>query len=215
MGLINFILHIDSHMVNIVNNFGDWTYLILFLIVFIETGLVIMPFLPGDSLIFASAALAANPAYNLHPLLLFFIFFLAAVLGDSLNYEIGEHLGQFATEQKHLKKLIKKENLDEAHEFFEKHGGKTIAFGRFIPIIRTFVPFVAGSGTMSYRHFLTYNVIGAFSWVGICALAGHWFGNIPAVQEHFTLIILGIVIVSLIPVIIASLRGRKKDTEKS
>lgn len=210
MSLVDFIIHIDHHMVNIVNNFGLWTYLILFLIIFIETGVVILPFLPGDSLIFAAMALAANPDYGLIPLALFVIFFAAAVFGDSMNYEIGEHFGQFATENKYLSKLINKEHLDEAHAFFEKHGGKTIAIGRFIPLIRTFVPFVAGSGTMKYTKFLKFNVLGAFLWVLVCSLAGYLFGNIPVVQEHFSMIILGIVLVSLIPVLITALKGRKK-----
>ncbi|MFC6322972.1 DedA family protein [Companilactobacillus baiquanensis] len=212
MSLVDFILHIDHHMVNIVNNFGLWTYLILFLIIFIETGVVILPFLPGDSLIFAAMALAANPDYGLIPLALFVIFFAAATLGDSMNYEIGEHFGQFATENKYLSKLINKEHLDEAHAFFEKHGGKTIAIGRFIPLIRTFVPFVAGSGTMKYTKFLKFNVLGAFLWVLVCSLAGYLFGNIPVVQEHFSMIILGIVLVSLIPVLITALKGRKKKS---
>lgn len=210
MSLVDFILHIDSHMVNIVNNFGLWTYLILFLIIFIETGVVILPFLPGDSLIFAAMALAANPKYDLSSIALFFIFLFAAVIGDSMNYEIGEHFGKFATENRVLSKLINKEHLDEAHAFFEKHGGKTIAIGRFIPLIRTFVPFVAGSGTMHYRKFLEFNVLGAFLWVLVCSLAGHLFGNIPAVQEHFSMIILGIVLVSLIPILITALRNHKK-----
>ncbi|WP_211331291.1 DedA family protein [Companilactobacillus insicii] len=210
MSLVDFILHIDSHMINIVNNFGLWTYLILFLIIFIETGVVILPFLPGDSLIFAAMALAANPKYDLSSIGLFFIFLFAAVIGDSMNYEIGEHFGKFATENRYLSKLINKEHLDEAHAFFEKHGGKTIAIGRFIPLIRTFVPFVAGSGTMHYRKFLEFNVLGAFLWVLICSLAGHLFGNIPAVQEHFSMIILGIVLVSLIPVLITALKNHKK-----
>ncbi|AUI72728.1 VTT domain-containing protein [Companilactobacillus alimentarius] len=210
MNLVDFILHIDSHMVNIVNNFGLWTYLIMFLIIFIETGVVILPFLPGDSLIFAAMALAANPQYGLHSWLLFVIFLAAAVLGDSMNYEIGEHFGQFATENKYLSKLINKEHLHDAHLFFQKHGGKTIAIGRFIPLIRTFVPFVAGSGTMHYRTFLKFNFIGAFLWVLVCSIAGHLFGNIPAVQEHFSMIILGIILVSLVPVLITALKNRRK-----
>ncbi|GEO79087.1 membrane protein [Companilactobacillus mindensis] len=210
MGLIDFVLHIDSHLVNIVNNFGIWTYLILFLIIFIETGVVILPFLPGDSLIFAAMALAANPKYGLITWLMFLIFLTAAVLGDSLNYEIGEHFGEYATRNKYLSKLINKDHLDEAHAFFEKNGGKTIAIGRFIPLIRTFVPFVAGSGTMHYGSFLKYNFIGAFLWVLVCSVAGHLFGNIPVVQEHFSMIILGIVLISLIPVLITALKNRKK-----
>ncbi len=211
-GLIDFILHIDSHLVNIVNNFGLWTYLILFVIIFIETGVVILPFLPGDSLIFAAMALAANPKYGLISWVLFILFLAAAVLGDSMNYEIGEHFGEYATRNKYLSKLINKEHLHDAHVFFEKHGGKTIAIGRFIPLIRTFVPFVAGSGTMHYGTFLKFNFIGAFLWVTICSLAGHLFGNIPAVQEHFSLIIIGIVLVSLVPVLITALKNKRKKS---
>ncbi|MCH4010327.1 DedA family protein [Companilactobacillus sp.] len=213
MSLVDFILHIDHHMVNIVNNFGIWTYLILFLIIFIETGVVILPFLPGDSLIFAAMALAANPKYGLIPWILFIVFLAAAVLGDSMNYEIGEHFGEFATRNKYLSKLINKEHLDEAHAFFKKHGGKTIAIGRFIPLIRTFVPFVAGSGTMHYGRFLKFNLLGGFLWVLLCSLAGFLFGNIPAVQEHFSIIIIGIVVISVIPIFITAIRNRKKPVE--
>lgn len=210
MQLVDFILHIDKHLANMVGNFGVWTYVILFLIIFIETGLVIFPFLPGDSLIFAAAALSANAHAKLNVWILFILFLIAAVVGDSVNYEIGEHFSHYATKQSLLKRLIKQEHLDDAHKFFERHGGKTIALGRFVPIIRTFVPFVAGSGSMHYRRFLIYNVIGATAWVGICTAAGYWFGNIPAVQEHFSLIIMGIVLVSVIPVAIAALNKRKK-----
>lgn len=213
MGLVDFILHIDHHMVNIVNNFGIWTYLILFLIIFIETGVIILPFLPGDSLIFAAMALAANPKYGLIPWILFLVFLVAAVLGDSLNYEIGEHFGEFATRNKYLSKLINKEHLDEAHAFFQKHGGKTIAIGRFIPLIRTFVPFVAGSGTMHYGKFLKFNLLGGFLWVLLCSAAGFLFGNIPAVQEHFSIIVIGIVVISMVPILITALRNRKKTAE--
>lgn len=213
MGLVDFILHIDHHMVNIVNNFGIWTYLILFLIIFIETGVVILPFLPGDSLIFAAMALAANPSYGLSPWILFMVFLIAAVLGDSLNYEIGEHFGEFATKNKYLSKLINKEHLDEAHAFFQRHGGKTIAIGRFIPLIRTFVPFVAGSGTMHYGKFLKFNLLGGFLWVLLCSTAGFLFGNIPAVQEHFSIIVIGIVVISVIPIFITAIRNRRKPAE--
>lgn len=213
MGLVDFILHIDHHMINIVNDFGVWTYLVLFLIIFIETGVVILPFLPGDSLIFAAMALAANPSYGLSPWLLALAFLVAAVLGDSLNYEIGEHFGEFAVKNKYLGKLINKEHLDDAHRFFKKHGGKTIAIGRFIPLIRTFVPFVAGSGTMHYGKFLKYNLLGGFLWVLLCSSAGYLFGNIPAVQEHFSMIVIGIVIISLIPILVTALRNRKKTAE--
>jgi membrane-associated protein len=200
-------------MVNIVNNFGVWTYLILFLIIFIETGVVILPFLPGDSLIFAAMALAANAKYGLSPWILFVVFLAAAVLGDSLNYEIGEHFGEFATKNRVLSKLINQERLEEAHAFFKKHGGKTIAIGRFIPIIRTFVPFVAGSGTMHYGRFLKFNLLGGFLWVLLCSLAGFLFGNIPVVQDHFSIIIIGIVVISVIPIFVTAFRNRRKTAE--
>lgn len=211
MQLIDFILHIDTHLAGMVGNFGVWTYVFIFLIIFIETGLVIFPFLPGDSLIFAAAALSANVHAKLDVWVLLVIFIVAAVLGDSLNYEIGEHLSHYATKQSFLKKFINQDHLDDAHRFFERHGGKTIALGRFVPIIRTFVPFVAGSGSMHYRHFLIYNVIGATLWVGICTGAGYWFGNYPIVQEHFSLIIIGIIIVSVVPVAIVGLNNKRKN----
>lgn len=167
MALVDFILHIDKHLASMVGNFGIWTYVILFAIIFIETGLVIFPFLPGDSLIFAAAALSANAHAKLNVWILLIIFIVAAVLGDSVNYELGEHFSNYATKQSFLKRFINQERLLEAHNFFERHGGKTIAIGRFIPFIRTFVPFVAGSGSMHYRRFLIYNVLGASLWVGI------------------------------------------------
>ncbi|GKQ42080.1 membrane protein [Companilactobacillus sp. RD055328] len=212
MQLIDFILHVDEHLASMVGDFGVWTYVILFAIVFVETGLVIFPFLPGDSLIFAAAALAANEHAKLNVWLLLLTFFTAAVIGDSVNYEIGEHLSEYATKQSFLKKFINQEHLDAAHKFFEKHGGKTIAIGRFIPFIRTFVPFVAGSGSMHYRRFLIYNVFGATLWVGIFTVCGYWFGNIPTVQEHFSLIVIGIIIVSVLPAAIAALNSRKKKS---
>lgn len=155
-------------------------------------------------------ALAAIPKYGLSPWLLALIFLVAAVLGDSLNYEIGEHFGEYATRNKYLSKLINKEHLDDAHRFFKKHGGKTIAIGRFIPLIRTFVPFVAGSGTMHYGRFLKFNVLGAFLWVALFSILGYLFGNIPAVQEHFSMIVIGIIILSIIPIFVTAIRNRKK-----
>lgn len=212
MQLIDFILHIDTHLAAMVGSFGVWTYVLLFLIVFIETGLVIFPFLPGDSLIFAAAALSANAHAKLNVWILLIVFISAAVIGDSVNYELGEHLSEYATKNSFLKRFINQSQLDEAHKFFEKHGGKTIAIGRFIPFIRTFVPFVAGSGSMHYRRFLAYNVLGATLWVGLCTAGGFWFGNFKPVQEHFSLIVIGIVIVSVIPAGIAALNSRRKKS---
>ncbi|MGR3742072.1 VTT domain-containing protein [Companilactobacillus sp. DQM5] len=210
MQLIDFILHIDKHLTGMVGSFGIWTYVILFLIIFIETGLVIFPFLPGDSLIFAAAALSANANAKLNVWLLLTIFILAAVIGDSVNYELGEHLSNYATKQSFLKKFINQDQLYDAHVFFEKHGGITVVIGRFIPFIRTFVPFVAGSGSMHYKRFLIYNILGATLWVALFTTTGYLFGNIPAVQKHFSLIVIGIIIVSAIPAIVGLVKGRNK-----
>lgn len=193
-----------------IGNFGVWTYVILFLIVFVETGLVIFPFLPGDSLIFAAAALSANAHAQLNVWILLAVFISAAVIGDSVNYELGEHFSHYATKQSFLKRFINQEHLDSAHKFFEKHGGITIVIGRFIPFIRTFVPFVAGSGSMHYRRFLIYNVAGAGLWVGLFTFVGYVFGTNPIVQEHFSLIAIGIVLVSVVPIIITFFRNKAK-----
>lgn len=207
--LIDFILHIDTHLVTIVNNFGPWTYLILFVMVFIETGVVIFPFLPGDSLLFAACALAANEAYHLNIWLLFGLFLAAAVLGDTLNYEIGKHLGLAASNSSLFSKLINREKLASAEAFFNKHGGKTIAIARFMPLVRTFAPFVAGGSNMHYPKFIHYNFIGGFLWVTMCCVAGFFFGNQPFVKAHFSVVVMGIILISLIPVLITALRKRK------
>jgi len=208
--LINFILHIDQHLVTIVNNFGGWTYLILFLMIFIETGVVIFPFLPGDSLLFAASALAANEVYHLNIWVLFLIFLAAAVLGDTMNYEIGKRLGSAATNSSRFGRLINKERLGQAEAFFNKHGGKTIAIARFIPFIRTFAPFVSGGSNMHYGKFIHYNFLGGFLWVTLCVVTGFFFGNQPFVKSHFSVVVLAIIFISLVPVIIAALRNRKK-----
>lgn len=207
--LIDFILHIDTHLVTIVNNFGPWTYLILFVMVFIETGVVIFPFLPGDSLLFAACALAANEAYHLNIWLLFGLFLAAAVLGDTLNYEIGKHLGLAASNSSLFSKLINRDKLASAEAFFNKHGGKTIAIARFMPLVRTFAPFVAGGSNMHYPKFIHYNFIGGFLWVTMCCVAGFFFGNQPFVKAHFSVVVMGIILISLIPVLITALRKRK------
>ncbi|KRN23085.1 VTT domain-containing protein [Lacticaseibacillus camelliae] len=207
--LIDFILHIDTHLVTIVNSFGNWTYLILFVMIFIETGLVIFPFLPGDSLLFAACALAANEIYGLNVWLLFAVFLAAAVIGDTVNYEIGRHLGLAASNSSRFGRLINREKLKSAEAFFNRHGGKTIAIARFMPLVRTFAPFVAGGSNMHYGKFIHYNLLGGFLWVTMCCVAGFFFGNQPFVKAHFSLVVIGIVVISLIPMLITALRSRK------
>ncbi|MFD1393188.1 VTT domain-containing protein [Lacticaseibacillus jixianensis] len=207
--LIDFILHIDTHLVTIVNSFGNWTYLILFAMVFIETGLVVFPFLPGDSLLFAACALAANEIYGLNVWILFAVFLAAAVIGDTVNYEIGRHLGLAAANNSFFGRLINREKLKSAEAFFNKHGGKTIAIARFMPLVRTFAPFVAGGSNMHYGKFIHYNLLGGFLWVTLCCVTGFFFGNQPFVKAHFSLVVIGIVIISLVPMLITALRSRK------
>lgn len=204
-GLISFILHIDEHLVEIIDVFGGWSYAILFLIVFVETGVVIFPFLPGDSLLFASGAFAAVDAFHF-PLLLA-VFFTAAVIGDTVNYHIGKKVGTSIPPNSWLGKLINQEKMEKAEAFFNKHGGKTIVIARFMPFIRTFIPFVAGASRMNYRYFLIYNIGGAALWVGICTTFGYWFGNIPIIKENFSTVILLIIFVSVLPAIIGYLKS--------
>lgn len=207
-GLIDFILHIDEHLVDIIQQFGHWSYGILFSIVFVETGVVIMPFLPGDSLLFAGGTLAALGAFNL-PLLLL-IFFSAAVLGDTANYHIGHKVGMSIPEDSFLGRFINRERLEIAQRFFNKHGGKTIVIARFMPFIRTFIPFVAGASKMHYSYFLLYNVIGAFLWVMSCTLLGYFFGNIPIVKDNFSTVLILIILISVLPALIGLLKSKKK-----
>lgn len=201
MTLIDFILNIDTHLTEIVANYGGLTYLILFIIIFIETGVVIMPFLPGDSLIFAASALAVSK--NLNIFIIFIISFVAAVIGDTVNFHIGKYFSDKSLENS---KLIKKKYLRKTEEFFDRHGGKSIILSRFVPIIRTFAPFVAGIGKMKYFRFLTFNVVGAFFWVLLFCIMGFFFGNIPFVSEHFSLVVLAIIFISAIPVGITILK---------
>ena len=205
LSLIDFIIHIDEHLAVIIGDYGTWTYAILFLIVFVETGLVIMPLLPGDSLIFAAATFAAKDV--LDPWVLFLVMSVAGIIGDGVNYAIGNYIGPrvFTDDIR----FLKREYLDKAHAFFEKHGGKAVILGRFMPIIRTFVPFVAGAGSMTYPKFALYNVIGAISWVGSFTLLGYFFGNIPAVEENFTYVIFGIIFLSILPPILEVLKERR------
>ena len=206
--LIDFILHLDKHLVELVAQYGMWTYAILFLIIFCETGLVVTPFLPGDSLIFAVGALAAKEALNVYWVSGLMI--IAAILGDTLNYWIGYQIGPkiFASEKS---RWLNRQHLERTHQFYEKYGGKTIIIARFMPIIRTFAPFVAGIGRMSYGRFLVYNVVGGILWIVIFIVAGYLFGNIPIVKRNFTLVIFGIIFVSILPGVIEYLRARRRD----
>lgn len=210
MELINFILHIDQYLAVFLNDYGAWLYVILFLIIFVETGLVIMPFLPGDSLLFATGALAAFTG-ALNPVLLIALLFVAAVLGDTLNYHIGKYIGPKVFERD--TKWINRQQLMKTHQFFEKHGGKTVILGRFLPFARTFVPFVAGAGSMHYTRFLAYNVIGGFVWITSFIMLGYFFGNQPVIKQNFTYVIFGIIIFSVLPVVIGFLREKFKKGE--
>ncbi|RKQ13271.1 DedA family protein [Ureibacillus endophyticus] len=206
--LFDFIMHIDVHLRDIVAQYHEWVYAIVFLIVFVETGLVIMPFLPGDSLLFASGALAAMGGLNLWLCLI--IFFVAAVVGDTVNYHIGYKIGKSIPENSFLGKMINKDRMQKAQEFFDRHGGKTIIFARFMPFIRTFIPFIAGASKMRYAQFLTYNIVGGLLWVLIGVFCGYFFGNIPFISEHFSTVILAIIVLSLIPAVIGLVKSRVK-----
>jgi membrane-associated protein len=203
--IIDFILHLDVHLNELILHYGTLTYLILFLIIFSETGLVITPFLPGDSLIFAAGTFAAQGSFNLH--LLFLILAVAAILGDTVNYWIGKFFGHKITESKRIR-LIKKSHIEKTHRFFEKYGGKTIIIARFVPIVRTFAPFVAGAGSMTYKKFIKYNVIGGILWVGLFTYSGFYFGNIPVVKNNFIFVIMVIIFLSLLPPIIELIKHR-------
>lgn len=212
MDLIDFILHVDDHLLEFITNYGIWIYGILFLIIFIETGLVVMPFLPGDSLLFAAGALAASTG-AMDPWVLGTLLFIAAVLGDTLNYHIGKYIGPRVFEIE--SKFINKKHLAYTQKFFDKHGGKTIIFARFVPFARTFAPFVAGASSMNYKFFITYNVIGAFCWISSFITLGYLFGNMPIVKDNFTYLIFGIIILSVLPGIIGFIRHKlfQKKTE--
>lgn len=200
---IDFFLHLDRHLSQVISEYGVWTHLILFLIVFCETGLVVTPFLPGDSLLFAAGTFAALGALDVH--LVTVLLIIAAIVGDTVNYWVGAYIGPRAFGGN--VRFLRKEYLDRTHAFYEKHGGKTIILARFVPIIRTFAPFVAGVGAMSYPKFLTYNVVGAVLWVGLFVLGGYFFGNIPTVRQNFTLVILAIILISVLPIVIEAVRS--------
>lgn len=210
--VLDFFIHLDSHIGEIIASYGVWTYLILFLIIFAETGLVVTPFLPGDSLIFVVGTFAAAGALDVW--ILFFLLLGAAVLGDTVNYEIGRFLGPkvFAKEIR----FLNHENLMKTQRFYEKHGGKTIIIARFLPIIRTFAPFVAGVGAMKYTRFLSYNFIGALLWVSVALFAGYFFGNLPFVRDNFTLVIFAIIGISAVPAVCAYVKNwwEKRSQEK-
>jgi len=204
--IVNFVLHIDSYLSDIITHYGAWTYGLLFFVIFMETGFVVTPFLPGDSLIFAASTFAARGALN--PWMLFILMSIAAVTGDTANYWIGHAVGAKAYTGE--VKWIKQEHMERTHAFFEKHGGIAIFLARFVPIIRTFAPFVAGVSEMSYGYFITWNMIGGISWVALFTLLGYFFGNIPFVQKNFELVIIAIVLISLVPAVSEGLKMRKK-----
>jgi membrane-associated protein len=206
--LIDFILHIDRHLVELTATYGVWMYAILFGIVFLETGIVVTPFLPGDSLLFAAGAIAAVPGSALDVHLLFLLLSVAAVAGDSLNYAIGDAIGPRVFRENW--RLLNRKHLERTQEFYERHGGKTIFLARFVPIIRTFAPFVAGIGTMSYRRFLLFNLTGGIVWVGLFLYAGYLFGQLPLVRDNFSLVILAIIVLSVVPIAVEVLRARSK-----
>jgi membrane-associated protein len=203
--IIDVFLHLDQHLSQVIAQYGTWTHLILFLIVFCETGLVVTPFLPGDSLLFAAGTFAGLGALDIRLILL--LLFVAAVVGDTVNYWVGAYIGPRAFSGN--LRFLKQEYLDRTHAFYEKHGGKAIVLARFIPIIRTFAPFVAGVGAMSYGKFITYNLVGAALWVGLFALGGYFFGTIPTVRDNFSLVILAIIAVSLAPIVVEAVRARR------
>lgn len=207
--VIDFILHVDVYLNDIIASYGAWTLALLFIIIFLETGVVVTPFLPGDSLIFAAATFAARGALN--PWMLFIALAIAAVTGDTVNYWIGHRVGAKAYTGE--VRWVKKEYMERTHGFFEKHGGKTIFLARFVPIIRTFAPFVAGVSQMSYGFFLRWNIIGGVVWVATFTLLGYFFGNIPFVEQHFEIVILAIIAISLIPAVLEALKVRKEMRE--
>jgi membrane-associated protein len=205
--LIDIALHLDQHLQALVANYGAWIYLILFLIIFCETGLVVTPFLPGDSLLFVAGAVAAAGGMNIH--LLAVLLIIAAVLGDAVNYAVGHYLGPRVFNSTESRWLNPR-HLQRAHDFYERHGGKTIIIARFVPIVRTYAPFVAGAASMSYARFAAYNISGAVLWVVLLGYAGYFFGNIPVIKENLTLVIVVIIILSIMPGVVEYLRHRNR-----
>ena len=208
--LIDLFIHLDKHLSEALQIFGAWTYILLFAIIFMETGLVFTPFLPGDSLLFAAGSLTALPDSPLHVVVLFIAMAVAAILGDTANYWIGHAIGPRAFTGNI--RFLKKEYLDRTHAFYEKHGGKTIVIARFIPIIRTFAPFVAGIGAMSYGRFIAYNMLGGIMWTALFIFVGYFFGNLPIVQHNFSLVIIVIIILSMLPGVYEFIQNRRETT---
>ncbi len=213
--IVDLFLHLDEYLNVVIQNYGGWTYALLFVVIFIETGLVITPFLPGDSLLFAAGTFAALGSLNIY--FMWGLLFVAAVLGDTVNYWIGHKLGLaiFDTQNRFLKKVLKKEYLAKTEAVYEKHGGKTIVLARFVPIVRTFAPFVAGVGTMEYGRFISYNIFGGFLWVTLFLFMGNFFGNIPFVKANFELVIIGIILVSVVPMFVEYWKARKENKTKA
>jgi membrane-associated protein len=207
---IDFVLHLDRHLAEIARDYGTWTYGLLVLIIFCETGLVFTPFLPGDSLLFAAGALAG--AGTLNQGLLFGLLTAAAIIGDNSNYWIGRYLGERILHAR-TARFIKKEHLERTHAFFERYGTKTIIIARFVPIVRTFTPFVAGLGRMTYRRFLPYDIAGGVLWVGSCTFAGFFFGGLQVVKDNFSLVILAIIVISLLPAIVTVIKTRPRTSQ--
>lgn len=217
--LVDLFLHLDKHLSEVILNYGTWTYLILFFIIFMETGLVVTPFLPGDSLLFAAGAFASpalampgeQPPLNI--LVVFLLLAFAAVLGDTVNYWIGHFIGPRAFSGEI--RFLKKEYLDKTHAFYEKHGGKTIILARFVPIVRTFAPFVAGVGEMTYFKFFSYNVIGGLVWVALFTFGGYFFGNLPFVKDNFSIVVITIILISVMPAVYEILKSRLSPSQKA
>ena len=203
--IVDIFLHLDIYLSQVISTYGIWTYALLFLVIFLETGFVVTPFLPGDSLLFAAGTFAALGALN--PLVLIVLLIAAAIAGDTVNYWIGHAIGERAFSGEI--KWIKKEYMERTHAFFEKHGGKTIFLARFVPIVRTFAPFVAGVGKMSYGYFISYNVFGGIVWVALFVAAGYFFGNIDFVKHNFSLVIIAIILISILPMVVEAVKARK------
>lgn len=206
--ILDLFLHLDKHLGDVIRDYGTWTYLILFVIIFCETGLVVTPFLPGDSLLFAAGIFSARG--DLNPLWLFGLLSVAAILGDTVNYWIGAYIGPHAFSGKI--RFLKKEHLDRTHAFYEKYGGKTIIIARFVPIVRTFAPFVAGIGAMNYARFIVYNIVGGVLWVGLFVFGGWRFHKIEFVEKNFSIVVLAIIIISVMPMVIEYLRARRRKS---
>jgi membrane-associated protein len=209
---VDFFLHLDRHLAEVIQAYGTWTYALLFTIVFLETGLVVTPILPGDSLLFAAGTFAALGALDVG--VLFVLLSVAAILGDTVNYAIGHYLGPKVFHYERSR-LFNPDHLRKTHQFYERYGGKTIIIARFVPIVRTFAPFVAGIGAMTYWRFLAYNVVGGILWVSVCLLAGYFFGNIPIVKQNFSLAIIAIVVLSVMPAVVEYVRHRREAKRAS